>query len=82
MFASIGSKTAGVAVKTFDIETASMLIEAGVASRAKYFHRSWVNIPEGTDHDELRHRLLVSYDIVRSGLTKKIQATLAPREDN
>ncbi|MDG2340549.1 MAG: MmcQ/YjbR family DNA-binding protein [Paracoccaceae bacterium] len=81
MFASFGSKSPGVAVKTFDIETASMLIEAGVAHRAKYFHRSWINLPEGTDFAELNHRLIISYDIVRRGLTKKMQATLAPREE-
>lgn len=31
------------------------------------------------DAVELRHRLEVSYDIVRSGLTKKLQNSLSPR---
>jgi predicted DNA-binding protein (MmcQ/YjbR family) len=78
MFASIGAKTAGVSVKTDSIDTAQMLIEVGVGVKAKYFHRSWVNLPWGTDEDELRLRLRNSYKIVRAGLTKKVQATLAP----
>ena len=56
-----------------------MLIDAGVGSRTKYFHRSWINIPLDGDEDELRHRLTVSYDIVRAGLTKKLQNSLPPR---
>ena len=30
--------------------------------------------------DEMRHRVAVSYDVVRSKLTKKVQAALASRE--
>jgi hypothetical protein len=48
--------------------------------RAPYFHRSWVNLPWGTSEDELRHRLTASYRLVRSGLSKKVQAQLAPFE--
>ena len=76
MFASIGAVTPGVAVKTDSIETATMLIEAGVGTRAPYFHRSWILLPFETDEDELRHRLLQSYRLVRSGLTKKQQRAL------
>ena len=76
MFASIGAVTPGVAVKTDSIETATMLIEAGVGTRAPYFHRSWILLPFETDEDELRHRLLQSYRLVRSGLTKKQQQAL------
>ena len=79
MFACIGSMTPGIAVKTPDIETAEMLIEAGVGVKAPYFHKSWVLLPEDCAKDELRHRLGVSYDIVRNGLTKKVQAALPPR---
>ncbi len=79
MFACIGSVTPGIAVKTPDIETAEMLIEAGVGVKAPYFHKSWVLLPEDCPVDELRHRLGVSYDIVRAGLTKKAQAALPPR---
>lgn len=79
MFACIGTMNIGVSVKTPDIETAQMLIDAGVGERAPYFHRSWVLLPWGTDEDELRHRLISSYDVVRAGLTKKAQAALAER---
>jgi len=79
MFACIGTANDGVSVKTPDIETAQMLIEAGVGVKAPYFHRSWIRLPWDTDPDELHHRLTASYDIVRAGLTKKLQATLAPR---
>ena len=68
----------GVAVKTDSVETAAMLIELGVGRRAPYFHRSWINIPWDMPEDELRHRLAASYRIVRSGLTRKVQAGLAP----
>ncbi|MEM7631034.1 MAG: MmcQ/YjbR family DNA-binding protein [Pseudomonadota bacterium] len=79
MFACIGSMDPGISVKTPDIETAEMLIEAGVGIKAPYFHRSWIRLPETTGEDDLRHRLEISYDIVRSSLTKKLQATLPPR---
>jgi predicted DNA-binding protein (MmcQ/YjbR family) len=80
MFACIGAVTPGVSVKTDGVETAEMLIDAGVAVRAPYFHRSWINLPWGTPDDELRHRLAVSYRLVRAGLTRKAQARLDPFE--
>lgn len=76
MFACIGAVMPGVSVKTDSIETAEMLIAAGVAVKAPYFHRSWVNLPWGSEPAELRHRIVRSYEIVRAGLPKKIQATL------
>ena len=79
MFACIGATLPGVAVKTADIETAAMLIEAAVGSKAPYFHKSWILLPEEADAEELRHRVIVSYDLVRGGLTKKAQASLPPR---
>jgi predicted DNA-binding protein (MmcQ/YjbR family) len=78
MFACIGAVTPGVSVKTDSIETAEMLIGTGVAVKASYFHRSWINLPWGTAEDELRYRLTLSYRLVRIGLTKKVQAQLAP----
>lgn len=80
MFACIGAVDPGISVKTPDIETAEMLIEAGVGTKARYFHRSWIRLPEDIALDDLRHRLEVSYDIVRSGLSKKAQAALPPRD--
>ena len=80
MFACIGAVMPGVSVKTDSIETAEMLIDAGIGVKAPYFHRSWVNLPWGTSEDELRHRLRASYKLVRSGLSKKAQAQLDPFE--
>jgi predicted DNA-binding protein (MmcQ/YjbR family) len=80
MFACIGAEAPGVSVKTDSIETAEMLIAAGVGAKAKYFHRSWLYLPFGTPKEELRHRLTQSYLIVRAGLTKKAQAALGPFE--
>ena len=76
MFACIGAIQTGVSVKTDSIETAAMLIEAGVGVRAPYFHRSWVHLPDTVADDELAHRLRVSYDLVRAGLPRKVQAGL------
>ena len=45
MFACIGAVMPGVSVKTDSIETAEMLIDAGIGVKAPYFHRSWVNLP-------------------------------------
>jgi predicted DNA-binding protein (MmcQ/YjbR family) len=70
----------GVSVKIDSVETAQMLIDAGVGVKAPYFHRSWVNLPWDTPEDELRHRLAASYKLVRASLTKKAQAGLDPFE--
>ena len=80
MFACTSAVTPGVSVKTDSIETAEMLIDAGIGKKAPYFHRSWVNLPWGTAEDELRYRLAASYRLVRSGLTKKVQSELDPFE--
>ena len=76
MFACIGAVMPGVSVKTDSIETAEMLIDAGIGVKAPYFHRSWVNLSWDTSEDELRHRLSASYELVRSSLPKKVQAQL------
>ncbi len=80
MFACIGATLPGIAVKCTDIETAEMLIEAGIGNKAPYFHKSWVQLDEGVDGEELEHRLVTSYDLVRSKLTKKFQNSLLERE--
>lgn len=80
MFACVGAMDDGVSVKTPDIDTAETLIAAGIGIKAPYFHRSWIRLNWPiSDAEDLRHRLEVSYDIVRGGLTKKFQATLPPR---
>jgi predicted DNA-binding protein (MmcQ/YjbR family) len=78
VFACIGAITPGVSVKTDSVETAQMLIECGIAVRAPYFHRSWINLPWDTEEHELRHRLTASYRLVRSSLARKVQAQLDP----
>ncbi|MCK8483981.1 MmcQ/YjbR family DNA-binding protein [Aliiroseovarius sp. S2029] len=78
IFAAMGAVTEGVSVKTPDVETASMLIEAGVGSKAPYFHRSWVLLPFDAGQDELTYRIHRSYALIRASLTKKAQAALAP----
>ena len=81
IFAAVGSEDRGVSVKCPDVETADMLKDAGVAQKAAYFHKSWVFLPFGqTDDAEFAHRIHVSYDTIRASLTKKVQATLAPRD--
>jgi predicted DNA-binding protein (MmcQ/YjbR family) len=77
MFACIGAVSPGVSVKTDSIETAEMLIEMGVGVKAPYFHRSWINLPFDAAEEDLRHRLAVSYRLIRASLSKKLQATLA-----
>ncbi len=81
MFACVGAMREGVDVKCGSVEMAELLIETGVAERAAYFHRSWVYLPETVDPDELRHRLLASYRIIRAGLPKKVQAALGDLAD-
>ena len=76
MFAVMGAAAPGVSVKTPDAETAAMLIDAGVGRRARYFHRSWVTLPEDADEGELAHRIRASYAIVRAGLTRAARAAL------
>jgi len=80
MFACFGSMTPGVAVKCADVETAQMLMEAGVGARAPYFHRSWLLLPEDAADDELAHRVTISYDLVRAKLPKRLVAALPARE--
>ncbi len=78
MFAVVGALGDGVSVKCADVETAGLLIEMGRAERAPYFHRSWVRIPWGmVGDDELAERLTASYRLIRAGLPKKVQASLA-----
>ena len=76
MFACFGDRIDGVCVKTDSIETATMLIDAGAATKAPYFHRSWVLVSFGADPSEMTHRIHVSYDIIVKALTKKLRDAL------
>ena len=80
MFASMGAVMEGVSIKTDSIETAQMLIEAGVGVKAPYFHRSWINISWDMEEEELRQRLATSYRLIRATLPKKLQSELAALE--
>lgn len=76
MFASMGSVISGVSIKTDSIETATMLIEMGVGSKAPYFHRSWILLPWDMEQAELKERIAISYRLVRATLPKKLRAEL------
>jgi predicted DNA-binding protein (MmcQ/YjbR family) len=83
MFACFGTHDGaeGVSVKTNSIETAAMLIDAGAAVRAPYFHRSWVRLAfVATSMDEAAHRLDASYDLIRRSLKKAERDALPKRE--
>ena len=71
MFACFGDRIDGVCVKTDSVHTAQMLIDAGAATKAPYFHKSWVLVGFDSAEDELRHRIAVSYDIIFKALPKK-----------
>ncbi len=71
MFACFGDRIDGVCVKTDSIDTAQMLIDAGAATKAPYFHKSWVLVDFNSDADELRHRIATSYEIIFKALPKK-----------
>ena len=77
IFALIGAMEDRVTVKCDGIETASMLIDAGVAQKAPYMHRSWVALDCDAAPDELEHRIRQSYRIIRASLPKKVQAGLS-----
>jgi predicted DNA-binding protein (MmcQ/YjbR family) len=76
MFACIGAVNPGVSLKCPDIETATLLIETGVGTKAPYFHRSWIHLGEDVADEELRHRVQVSYDTIVAKLPKKTRETL------
>ncbi len=77
MFACFGDRIDGVCVKTDSTETAAMLIDAGAATKAPYFHKSWVLVSFDSAEEELRHRIAVSYDIIFKALPKKVREDIA-----
>lgn len=76
MFVCFGDRIDGFCTKTDSVETAQMLIDAGAATKAPYFHKSWVLVGFDVDSDEAAHRIATSYAIVVKGLPKKVQAAL------
>ena len=81
MFALMAARMPAFSVKTDSVDTAEMLIDAGVARRAAYMHRSWVSLPLDAAADELRHRIHESYRLIRGKLPRKLRAGLAPVPD-
>ncbi|WP_312528354.1 MmcQ/YjbR family DNA-binding protein [Paracoccus sp. (in: a-proteobacteria)] len=79
IFALIGTSGSTISVKTASVETAEMLIDTGVAERARYLHRSWVALPLDCAPDEMSHRIQSSYALVRAKLPRKTQAALASK---
>lgn len=76
MFACFGNRIDGVCVKTDSTDTAAMLIDAGVATKAPYFHKSWVLVPFDADPEELSHRIDTSYTLIFNALPKKTRDAL------
>ena len=88
MFACFGhvdtraDNTENVTVRCPDVETTQMLIDTGIGTKPPYFRGAWVQLHmPSLDHGEARHRIAVSYDTIRSGLTKKAQSALPTREE-
>lgn len=81
MFAATDAASTQVSFKCSD-EAFHLLTESGAASPAPYLARAkWVEVAPGDmGPDELRQRVRQAYSIVRSGLTKKLQAGLPPFE--
>ena len=74
---AVHTRDGAVSVKTPDVETARMLIDAAAAERAPYFPASWVRVRwDRTPTADLHHRIATSYRIVLGGLSKKQQAIL------
>ena len=77
MFVCFGDRIEGFCTKTDSIETAQMLIDAGAATKAPYFHKSWVLVSFDASLDEAAHRIATSYGIIHKALPKKIRDALA-----
>lgn len=64
-------------VKCADVETAEMLIDAGAAQKAAYFHRSWVSLTLASlPKEEAEHRITQSYETIKKSLPKKVREAL------
>ncbi|MEM9707739.1 MAG: MmcQ/YjbR family DNA-binding protein [Pseudomonadota bacterium] len=83
MFACFGhtekraTNTDAASLKCPNTETAEMLIDAGAARKAAYFHRSWVSLDlPALDAEEAEHRIAVSYDTIKQSLPKSVREAL------
>ncbi len=77
MFVCFGDRIDGFCTKTDSVETAQMLIDAGVATKAPYFHKSWVLLGFDAAPDDAAHRIATSYDIIFKALPKKTREAIA-----
>ena len=77
MFVCFGDRIDGFCTKTDSVETAQMLIDAGAATKAPYFHKSWVLVSFDVDADEAAHRIATSYDIIFKALPKKTRDAIS-----
>ena len=77
MFVCFGDRIDGFCTKTDSVETAQMLIDAGAATKAPYFHKSWVLVSFDTDPEEAAHRIATSYAIIHKALPKKTRDQIA-----
>ncbi|MEO0982159.1 MAG: MmcQ/YjbR family DNA-binding protein [Pseudomonadota bacterium] len=79
MFAAHGVSSDAISFKCTP-DAFEMLTESGAAEPAKYLARAkWVTAKLGAmPKEELAARLTAAYGVVRSSLTKKLQATLPP----
>lgn len=82
MFAASDSACSRISFKCTD-EAFHVLVESEIARPAPYLARAkWVEVvPGAVPEDELRQRITQAYAIVRSKLTKKLQAALPPFEE-
>ena len=78
MFVCFGCRFDGFCVKTDSVETARMLIDAGAARKAPYFHGSWVLVGFDVAPDEAAHRISVSYNLILGALPKRVRVAIAP----
>ena len=80
MFAILRPDSPKILVKLPDIEVRAMLVEAGVAEIHSHLKRgSWANLLTGKlDLEDILARLTISYELVRTGLSKSRQAALPP----
>ncbi len=76
MFVCFGDRIDGFCTKTDSVETAQMLIDAGAATKAPYFHKSWVLVGFDVEAEEAAHRIATSYDIIFNALPKKTRETI------
>jgi predicted DNA-binding protein (MmcQ/YjbR family) len=79
MFTATDAACTKISFKCSD-EAFHVLTGSGAAIPAPYLARAkWVQVgPTSLPDAELRQRIMQAYAIVRSGLTKKVQASLPP----